>query len=69
MAFKLTRASQADVKAAPSLLKALSGLAFADKGYLGKKLFELLCEHGLKLITRVRRNMKKIFHLFVTSGK
>ena len=41
------------------LLKNLNGLAFGDKGYLGKKIFDELLEKGLKLITRKRKNMKK----------
>ena len=36
----------------------LEGLAFADKGYIGKALFDRLLTEGLKLITRVRKNMK-----------
>jgi hypothetical protein len=40
------------------LLSALEGLAFGDKGYIGKKLFDELFKKGLKLITRKRKNMK-----------
>jgi hypothetical protein len=36
----------------------LQGLAFGDKGYLGKKIFDELLAGGLKLITRKRKNMK-----------
>ena len=59
MGFKLTRGNQSDVKASESMLNPLQGLTFADKGYLGKALFERLMEGGLKLITRQRKNMKK----------
>lgn len=58
MAFKITKGNQHDSKAAQSLLESLNGLAFGDKGYLGKSLFENLLKGGLKLITRVRKNMK-----------
>lgn len=59
LAFKVTRGSRSDSKEAAPLLKSLQGLAFGDKGYLGKKLFDELFEKGLKLITRKRKNMKE----------
>lgn len=59
LAFKITRGSRHDSKEAASLLKDLQGLAFGDKGYLGKKLFQELFEDGLKLITRKRKNMNQ----------
>lgn len=59
IAFKITRGNRHDVKEAFPLLKTLKGLAFGDKGYIGKELFENLLRKGLKLITRVRKNMKK----------
>ena len=37
----------------------MQGLAFGDKGYIGKDLFDRLLKKGLKLLTRVRKNMKK----------
>lgn len=58
MAFKMTRGNRHDSKEAVPLLKKLKGLAFGDKGYLGKKIFEELFSAGLKLITRSRKNMK-----------
>ena len=58
IAFKITRGSRHDSKEAVPLLKKLKGLAFGDKGYLGKKIFEELIAGGLKLITRSRKNMK-----------
>jgi hypothetical protein len=59
MAFKITRGNRHDGKAAESLLAPLQGLAFGDKGYIGKKLFDELLRKGLKLITRSRKNMKE----------
>ena len=58
MAFKITQGNRHDSKEAVPLLKYFKGLAFGDKGYLGKKIFEELIVGGLKLITRQRRNMK-----------
>lgn len=57
IAFKITRGSRNDAVEACSMLKVLEGLAFGDKGYLGKKIFEELLAGGLKLITRKRKNM------------
>lgn len=59
MAFKITRGNVHDGAAAKSLLSSLEGLAFGDKGYIGKKLFDELLKNGLKLITRKRKNMKE----------
>jgi len=60
IAFKITSGSSSDSKSAQSLLSALQGLAFGDKGYIGKKLFETLFQKGLKLITRKRKNMQSM---------
>ena len=60
IAFKITSGSHSDVKTAEPLLSNLQGLAFGDKGYIGKDLFDRLLKKGLKLLTRVRKNMKKI---------
>lgn len=59
MAFKITRGSVSDSSVAGSLLSSFEGLAFGDKGYIGKKLFDELFKNGLKLITRKRKNMKE----------
>lgn len=59
IAFKITQGNRSDVKIAESLLTDLQGLAFGDKGYIGKKIFDSLLNKGLKLITRKRKNMKK----------
>lgn len=58
IAFKITRGSRHDSKATVPMLKKLKGLAFGDKGYLGKKIYQELISGGLKLITRSRNNMK-----------
>jgi hypothetical protein len=58
IAFKITRGNVSDSTVAKPLLSSLEGLAFGDKGYIGKKLFDELFKKGLKLITRKRKNMK-----------
>ena len=63
IAFKITQGNRHDSAAAQSMLEPLRGLAFGDKGYLGKKLFDLLLDKGLKLITRKRKNMKGSLNL------
>lgn len=59
LTFKITRGNRSDCQEAQSLLAALQGLAFGDKGYISKKLFDALFQQGLKLITRQRKNMKE----------
>jgi hypothetical protein len=59
VAFKVTPGEQSDIKIAEPLLAKLQGLAFGDKGYIGKKVAQRLLQKGLKLITRVRKNMKQ----------
>lgn len=58
IAFRITQGNRSDSQEAYSLLKELKGVAFGDKGYIGKPLFESLFKRGLKLITRKRKNMK-----------
>ena len=58
IAFKLTKGNVNDIAAARPLLSSLEGLAFGDKGYIGKKLFDELFKNGLKLVTRKRKNMR-----------
>lgn len=41
-----------------NFLDKIFGKLFADKGYIGKKLFEQLFVDGITLITGLRRNMK-----------
>jgi len=60
MAFKFTKGNRHDGTEGESLLTNLEGMAFGDKGYIGKKVVERLLEQGLKLITKRKKNMKKI---------
>jgi hypothetical protein len=41
-----------------SFLQKVFGKLFADKGYIGQKLFEQLFIDGIHLVTGIRRNMK-----------
>ena len=47
-----------DKKVISKLTKRLYGKLFGDKGYLSKELFETLFKNGVKLVTKVKRNMK-----------
>lgn len=58
LAFQLTKGSTHDLIPLHSLVKDLFGLLFADKGYLSTKAFQKLYDNGIKLITRIRSNMK-----------
>lgn len=62
LAFHLTPGNvhDANKNVMSKLTKRLFGKLFADKGYIGKKLFELLWGKGVKIVTHVRKNMKKI---------
>jgi len=44
----------------PNLTQDLIGKLFGDKGYVGKDLARRLLRRGLALMTRVRRNMKRL---------
>jgi hypothetical protein len=47
-----------DRKPVPRLVRRLFGKLFGDRGYLSQSLFEDLLEQGIKLVTKVRKNMK-----------
>ena len=54
----LTRGNVNDRKPVPKLVKRLIGKLFGDKGYISKKLTELLALQDVELITTLRKNMK-----------
>ena len=58
LAWQLTPGNIDDRKPVPTLTQKLKGLLFGDKGYIASKLFKDLYERGLKLVTRLRSNMK-----------
>ena len=59
MAFCLTPGNVHDLTPAPDLLAGLHGMAAGDKGYLSKKLAAEMKDNGLKMLTKVRKNMKQ----------
>ncbi len=62
LSFCLTRGNRDDRQPVPALLKrvqACFGKLFGDKGSISQPLAEqLLVEHGIQLITRLRKNMR-----------
>lgn len=59
MAIKITPGTTDDRKALKDMVKTLQGKCYADKGYLGKDIFQALWKIGLHLITGIRKNMKQ----------
>jgi hypothetical protein len=65
LAFKVTPANVDDRAVVPAMTEGIMGRMFGDKGYISERLFHQLYENGLKLVTKVRRNMKnKLVELF-----
>lgn len=58
MAAKITPGNVDDRKGLLGLIKGLKGKCFADKGYIGKDIFETLWGKGLHLVTGIRKNMR-----------
>lgn len=57
----LSAANVHDTKPVPQLAARLFGKLFGDKGYLSKKLFQMLFNTtGLQLLTKLRKNMKNV---------
>lgn len=62
-AFKVTTGDVHDTKVVEELLSNKHhGIVIGDKGYLSQKLSETLADKGIKLITKVRKNMKQPNH-------
>jgi len=60
VALKLTPGNVNDTTPVLELTRGLIGKLFGDKGYVGKDLAHELLRRGLVLMTRVRRNMKRL---------
>ena len=60
VALKLTPGTVNDTTPVPQLTRDLIGKLFGDKGYLGQDLAHRWLRRGLVLMTRVRRNMKRL---------
>lgn len=58
LACRLTAGNVDDRKPVPSLVKALFGKLFGDKGYLSQPLTQQLRQRGITLITKLKSNMK-----------
>jgi hypothetical protein len=58
LAVFLTPGKVDDREPLPHMTQDLFGKLFGDRGYISQKLFEQLFEHGLELITGIRKNMK-----------
>jgi hypothetical protein len=58
MALKITPGNTADAAVLDEMTKHLAGKVYADKGYIGKEMFNKLWQRGLHLITGIRRNMR-----------
>ena len=58
MAFKLTKARTDDRAPIEELTQGLTGKMVGDKGYISKELSDNLFARGLKLITKIKKNMK-----------
>jgi Transposase DDE domain len=58
LSFCLTRGNVDDRTPVPYLVKDLIGKLFGDRGYLSKKLTDLLATQDVELITTLKKNMK-----------
>jgi hypothetical protein len=58
LSFQMTRGNVDDRKPVPTLLKNFVGKVFGDRGYISKKLEELLATDKVELITTLKKNMK-----------
>jgi hypothetical protein len=58
MALKITPGNTADSTVLDEITQQFAGKLYADKGYIGRDLFQALWQRGLHLITSIRRNMK-----------
>lgn len=61
LGFYLTAANTDEREPADWITQNLIGKLIGDKGYISKDLFEKLMARGLKLITKLRKNMKNRF--------
>ena len=63
---KLTPGNGDDRKPVPDLLKDLFGSVYGDKGYISNSMVsQLLVDHGIRFITKLKSNMKNRIMLFL----
>ena len=57
VSFSITSGNTDDRKPVPTLLKNVTGKVFGDRGYISKKLAELLAFDDISFITTIKKNM------------
>ena len=57
MAFKITSSTTDDRVPVDQMTQGLTGKLFGDRGYISQELFDKLYQRGLKLVTRIKKNM------------
>ena len=62
ISFYLSKANKSDndISIVSKLTKGLKGILIGDKGYISNNLFKFLYFQDLKLITKIRKNMKNL---------
>jgi hypothetical protein len=60
MSFRVTRGNVDDRTPLLEMCKSLKGMLFGDRGYISKPKSDLLKTQELKLITTLKKNMKKV---------
>jgi hypothetical protein len=58
LSLRLTPGNVDDRRPVPELVKELFGKLFGDKGYISQPLFETLYDDGVRLVTKLKTNMK-----------
>lgn len=61
LSFHFTVGNVDDREPVPRMAKGLFGKLFGDRGYISQKLFKLLFEDGVQLVTKIKKNMKNRF--------
>ncbi|WP_342259857.1 IS982 family transposase [Candidatus Tisiphia endosymbiont of Metellina segmentata] len=67
MAVKITKGNRSDISSVLSMTQGLEGKLFGDKAYISKELFNKLLAKSLRLLTSIRKDMKK--HLLEIEDK
>ncbi len=62
LAIKLTPGNVDDRKGLLAIASSLFGKLYADKGYIGKEFAQKMKDFGVDIVTKVRKNMKKVVH-------
>ena len=58
LAFQITPGNVDDRQPVLELTRGLTGKLVGDRGYISQRLFRILWDRGLQLITKIRRNMR-----------